>query len=375
MSRGLKIVVIGLSLSSSWGNGHATTYRALLRALAARGHDILFLEQDQPWYAKHRDLTKPDFCALAFYPDAASLARFRTEIAAADAVIVGSYVPDGVAVGRSVQATARGTKAFYDIDTPVTLAKLAKRDFEYVSPELIRGYNLYLSFSAGPALATLMRRYGAPAAHALYCSVDPEAYLPVRRPRRYDLGYLGTYSADRQPGLERLLLAVARQLPDRRFVVAGPLYPDTIDWPENVDRMEHVPPRDHARFYGSCRFTLNVTRSDMAALGYSPSVRLFEAAACGTPVISDVWEGLDTLFVPGREIALAESTDDVLAVLTEWPERRRQEIARRARKRVLAKHTAAHRARELEELLLGRPRAEIETREGVAVRAGLALAS
>jgi spore maturation protein CgeB len=366
MSRRLKIVVIGLSLSSSWGNGHATTYRALLRALAAGGHDVLFLEQDQPWYAKHRDLSKPDFCALALYPDALSLARFRSEIAAADAVIVGSYVRDGVQVGRFVQTTARGTKAFYDIDTPVTLAKLEKHDFEYVTPELIRGYDLYLSFSAGPALTTLTRRYGAPAAHALYCSVDPDAYRPVRRPRIYELGYLGTYSADRQPGLERLLLAVARRLPDRRFVVAGPLYPRAINWPGNVERIEHVPPRDHAKFYGSCRFTLNLTRSDMAALGYSPSVRLFEAAACGTPVISDIWEGLDALFEPTREIALAENTEDVLAVLTAWPERRRRELARRARRRVLAKHTAAHRARELEELLLGRPRSEIKARERAA---------
>ena len=351
MTGKLDIVVLGLSLSSSWGNGHATTYRALLGALHARGHDILFLERNQPWYAKHRDLLRPDFCHLELYDGIADLSRYRREIAAADAVIVGSYVPDGVKVGEFVQRTAHGTKAFYDIDTPVTLGKLAKGDFEYISPPLIRGYDLYLSFSAGPALTTLTHRFGSPCARPLYCSVDPAVYRPTRQTPTYDLGYLGTYSDDRQPGLERLLLEPARIRPDLRFIVAGPLYPSGIEWPGNVTRLEHVPPSEHARFYGSCRFALNLTRSYMARIGYSPSVRLFEASACGTPIVSDSWPGLDVLFEPDREIALVERARDVVAVLAEWPERRRREIARRARQRVLAEHTSAHRALELENLL------------------------
>jgi spore maturation protein CgeB len=354
MSRRLRLVVFGLSLSSSWGNGHATTYRALLGAFAARGHDILFMERDQPWYARHRDLMDPGFCRIALYPDLDALSRYRREVAEADAVIVGSYVPDGVRVGEFVQKTARGTTAFYDIDTPVTLARLARGDLEYLSPALVRGYDIYLSFSAGPALDTLTEVYGAPAAHPLFCSVDPEVYRPVRAPHLYDLGYLGTFSEDRQAGLERLLLEPARRLPDHRFIVAGPLYPRTIDWPGNVCRVEHVPPSGHARFYGRCRFTLNLTRSDMVQLGWSPSVRLFEAAACGTPIISDVWAGLDTLFEPGREIALAHDTDDIVALLTSLSAGRRRRMARRARERVFAEHTAARRAMQLEELLVGR---------------------
>ena len=347
----LNLVVLGLSLSSSWGNGHATTYRALLKAFAARGHRILFLERDVPWYADHRDLTDPGFCRLEFYPDVAALENHRTAIAQADAVIVGSYVPDGVAVGRWVQKTARGATAFYDIDTPVTLAKLERGDFEYLSPDLIPGYDVYLSFTGGPTLERIKRRYGAPAAEALYCSVDPEAYPPLDYPKRWDLSYLGTYSPDRQPTLERLLIEPARRAPHLKFVVAGPQYPDGIDWPDNVERIDHVPPAEHAEFYAASRFTLNVTRRDMIEAGYSPSVRLFEAAACGTPIVSDIWDGIETIFTPGREITLARSPDDVLEALLNWTEERTRSLAGAARRRVLDTHTAAHRAIELETFL------------------------
>jgi spore maturation protein CgeB len=348
----LNVVVLGLSLSSSWGNGHATTYRALLKALAARGHDILFLERDVPWYADNRDLVDPDYCRLEFYPDLPALDRHRAAIAEADAVIVGSYVPDGVAVGRLVQSIARGVTAFYDIDTPVTLAKLERGDFEYLSPELIPGYDIYLSFTGGPTLQWIRQHYGAPAAHALYCSVDPDAYVPLDRPKRWDLSYLGTYSPDRQPTLERLLLEPARRAPELKFVVAGPLYPAGIDWPQNVERINHVAPAEHPAFYAASRFTLNVTRSDMIRAGYSPSVRLFEAAACGIPIVSDVWDGIETIFAPGQEIALARESADVLDVLVHWPKDRARALAKAARQRVLEAQTAAHRARELESFFL-----------------------
>jgi spore maturation protein CgeB len=341
----VKLVVLGLSLSSSWGNGHATTYRALLKAFAARGHDVLFLERDVPWYATQRDLADPDYCRLAFYTDLADLDRWAPELADADAVIVGSYVPDGVAVGRWAQRHAGGAIAFYDIDTPVTLAKLARGDFEYLSPEVIPGYDLYLSFTGGPTLARIERDYGSPAARALYCSVDDDAYRPADVPKRWDLSYLGTYSPDRQPTLDRLLIEPARAQPHRRFVVAGPQYPPDIDWPGNVERIDHLAPADHAAFYSASRWTLNVTRADMIAAGWSPSVRLFEAAACATPIISDIWDGLDTLFEPDREIILAREGGDVSAALAgaDAPG-----LGEAARARALAAHTATHRAAELE---------------------------
>jgi len=350
--RRLSIVVLGLSITSTWGNGHATTYRALLRALARRGHEVLFLERNQPWYAAHRDLPRPPFCRTLLYDSVDHLeARFERPIRDADLVIVGSYVPEGVTVGRLVVATARGTTAFYDIDTPVTLTKLARGDDEYVSADLIPRYDLYLSFTGGPTLRAIEQRYGARRARPLYCAVDPELYFPEPGTASVDLGYLGTYSADRQPKLERLLLEPARRWPEGRFAVAGPQYPDATEWPANVERTDYLPAHRHRAFYGSQRFTLNLTRADMVTAGFSPSVRLFEAAACGTPIISDAWSGLETLFEPGREILLATSPDDVLRHLRALPEARRRALGAAARARVLRAHTAAHRALELEVLI------------------------
>ena len=344
----MRIVVLGLSLSSAWGNGHATTYRALLKAMAARGHQILFLERDTPWYAGHRDLARPGFCRLELYRDLQDLERWRGEVAEADAVIVGSFVPEGVAVSAWVRSVAQGVVAFYDIDTPVTLAKLDAGDEEYLAAEQIADFDLYLSFTGGPTLARLERAYGAPMARALYCSADPEIYRPLLSPTRWDLSYLGTYSPDRQPVLEQLLIEPARRAPGLRFCVAGSNYPDDIDWPANVERIDHVRPADHPAFYAASRFTLNATRADMVRAGFSPSVRLFEAAACAAPVISDLWEGIESLFVAGSEILLAERAEEVLAVLQDASA---SPIGTSARRRFLTEHTPAHRAQSLEQFL------------------------
>ena len=357
----MRVVVLGLSITSSWGNGHATTYRGLLRELARRGHQVVFLERDVPWYAAHRDLPNPVFCATRLYRDLGELdRRFSALVARADAVILGSYVPDGVRVGEWLCATAKGLKAFYDIDTPVTLAKLARGDHEDLAPGLVPRFDLYLSFTGGPTLRRLEEELGAPMARALYCSVDEAAYRPLEVPVRYDLGYLGTYSPDRQPKVEALLLEPARAMPEGRFAVAGAQYPPEVEWPENVESAEHLAPPDHPAFYAAQRFTLNVTRADMVAAGWSPSVRLFEAGACGVPVVSDPWDGLASLFRPGEEILLTETVDDVLRTLRDCPEERRRAIGAAARAKVLARHTAAVRARELEAHLL----------EAAAARAG-----
>jgi spore maturation protein CgeB len=345
----MNIVILGLSITSSWGNGHATTYRGLVRALAENGHHVTFLERDVPWYADNRDLADPPYCTTYLYRDLAQLKSEHARIVRdADLVIVGSYVPDGVAVGDWVFDTADGQTAFYDIDTPVTLAKLAAGDFEYLAPRQIPRYGLYLSFTGGPTLRTIETQYGAQRARALYCSFDPDLYAPQSRPLRWDLGYLGTYSDDRQPTLDRLLVETARAARNASFIVAGPQYPHTIAWPNNVQRVEHLAPRDHPAFYNAQRFTLNVTRDAMIRSGWSPSVRLFEAAACGVPIISDWWEGLDTFFEPEREILIAHTSADVLRALS-MSNADRKRIGERARTRVLEEHTAAHRARELEE--------------------------
>ena len=349
MKESLSIVMLGLSITSSWGNGHATTYRGLMRALTLRGHRVLFLERDVPWYASNRDLPKPPFGRTELYGSLRDLKeRFRKDILDADLVILGSYVPEGIAIGRWMTGLGTGRVAFYDIDTPVTLAKLKRGDCHYLSPDLIPQYPLYLSFTGGPILRRLEREYGSPAARPLFCSVDMDLYFPVKMRKEYDLGYIGTYSDDRQPALEHLLIETAQKWPQGRFSVAGPQYPATIRWPRNVTRIDHLPPSSHRLFYNSQRFTLNVTREDMIASGYAPSVRLFEAAACGTPIISDYWDGLERIFTIGKEIFVSHSAEDTLRLIRELPEHDRIAAGMRARERILSSHTAMHRAQELE---------------------------
>jgi spore maturation protein CgeB len=344
----LDIAILGLSITSSWGNGHATTYRGLVRALVEQGHRVTFFERDVPWYASRRDDDASSASETILYGSIEELKdRHSARIRAADFVIVGSFVPEGVEAGRWITSMRGRGNAFYDIDTPVTLAAIERDDCAYLTRNLIPRYDLYLSFTGGPTLERLQSELGAPAARALYCSFDPRSYYPEERDLQWDLGYLGTWSADRQPALDELLLRPARRDPGLKCFVAGPQYPDTIVWPENVGRAEHIGPRDHRAFYCEQRFTLNVTRREMIRAGWSPSVRLFEAAACGTPIISDWWEGLDEVLRPRSEIFICRTADEVLTVLRSTPEPERRETARRARSRVLAEHSAERRAEQL----------------------------
>lgn len=348
----LDIVVFGLSVTSSWGNGHATTYRALLEALAQLGHHVTFLERDTPWYRSHRDLTKPSSWSVRLYDELRDVPRlFGSLVRDANLVILGSYVPDGIAIAEWVTSHAQGITAFYDIDTPVTLAGLGN-GIGYISATLIPRFDLYLSFSGGPVPGLIEERYGSPMARTLFCSADIDLYRPRAAAPQWSLGYLGTYSEDRQPQLEKLLLAPARVLHGESFVVAGSKYPDKLEWPRNVQHIEHLAPRDHPDFYAQQRFTLNVTRADMRSLGFSPSVRLFEAAACGTPIISDRWPGIETIFSPSTEILLASTPEEVVQIIRELPEQRQRSIAEHARQRVLRDHTPDHRARQLEKYYL-----------------------
>ncbi len=348
----MKIVIFGLSITSSWGNGHATTFRALVRALHRRGHSVTFFEHDLEWYRSNRDLPEPDFCSVKIYDrwaEAQSVAR--RELADADVGIVGSYFPDGIqAIDELLQSPA-AVKAFYDIDTPITVNSLREAgDTDYLRGDQIPGFDLYFSFTGGPMLLELENRFGARRAVPLYCSFDPEQYRrwPAHRRFTCDLSYMGTYAPDRQPKIDEFLTETARRLPQHRFIVAGPQYPKAIRWPGNVRRITHLNPRWHAHFYSSSRLTLNVTRRDMVQAGYSPSVRLFEAAACGAAIVSDNWPGLEAFFRVGQEILLPTSTDDVVRYLTGYDDAELRRIGDSARERVLTRHTSERRAQEFE---------------------------
>ncbi len=351
MKRPLGFVFIGLTITSAWGNGHATSYRALLRRLARRGHRVLVLEHNVPWHAANRDHDASVHGPTELYKSTAELlTRFANAVRDADVVVVGSFVPDGVAVGEWVVQTARGIKAFYDMNAPATLSGLTSGATDYLSRSLVPRYDLYLSSVGGPTLARLCNELGAQRVKPLYCSCDPDFYYPENRPPQWELGFLGSYSKHRQEALERLLFDSARYMPTARFVVAGSQYPQGTPWPPNVEYIEHVAPPLHRAFYTSQLATLNVTRPGLAKAGYAPSVRLFEAAACATPMVSDSWPGLDSLFEPGKEILLASCADEVYGHLSR-SHKELQAIGRAARRRVLAEHTSLHRAAQLESYL------------------------
>jgi spore maturation protein CgeB len=350
----MKLVIFGLTISSSWGNGHATLWRGLCRALARNGHRVVFFERDVPYYALHRDLTELPGTGLRLYASwEEALPAALREVEDADAALVTSYCPDGVAASDLVLSSAVPVRAFYDLDTPVTLERLAAgQEVPYLPPEGLGGFDLVLSYTGGQALDELRDRLGARRVAPLYGSVDPAIHRPAEPVPAFaaDLSYLGTYAADRQEALERLFLEPARQRPDQRFVIGGAQYPADFPWGSNLFFVRHLPPADHPAFYASSPLTLNVTRAAMASKGYCPSGRLFEAAACGTAVLSDTWAGLAGFFEPGREILVAETTEEAIEAISLSPERIAK-IAKAARKRTLAEHTAERRAGELVELL------------------------
>ncbi len=353
-SRHMKLVIFGLSISSSWGNGHATLWRGLAGALAKNGHRVVFFERDVPYYASHRDYTAIPGGELVLYPDWTAVAPVaERHLRDADVGMVTSYCPDGVAAGEMVMESRVRLKTFYDLDTPITLANLdAGRAVNYIGPAGLAGFDLVLSYTGGAALAELKSRLGARRVAALYGSVDPEVHHPVPAKPEYtaDLSYLGTYSDDRQDALEMLFIEPARRRQDLRFVLGGSQYPPEFPWTDNIFFFPHVPPGEHAAFYCSSKMTLSVTRGPMAQMGYCPSGRLFEASACGVPIVSDDWEGLDHFFEPGIEIVIARTTGHAMEALS-MPEEQRARIAKAARERTLARHTAAHRAMELETML------------------------
>jgi spore maturation protein CgeB len=345
----MKLVIFGLTVSSSWGNGHATLWRGLCKWLARRGHEVTFYEKDVPYYSSHRDLLSPENYTLHLYSDWDEIhASAAEQVRGSDAAVVTSYCPDAQNASDVVLSSPI-VKIYYDLDTAVTLENFkANGRVDYIPREGLSGFDLVLSYVGGRALDDLKRLLGARRVAPLYGSVDPELHQPVPKADRYesDLSYLGTYAADRQQVLEKLFLKPAHRLPKKKFLLGGAQYPADFPWNENVWFVRHVPPRDHPAFYCSSRATLNVTRAAMANVGYCPSGRLFEAAACETPVVSDSWEGLDSFFEPGRELLIAESDDDVVGALSRSSEEL-QRVGKAARERVLACHTAEHRSREL----------------------------
>jgi spore maturation protein CgeB len=349
----MKLVIFGLTLSSSWGNGHATLWRGLCKALGCMGHRVVFFERDRPYYAAARDdFSLPD-TQLILYSDWASVrARAAATLADADVALVTSYCPDAIEASELIFDT-RARAVFYDLDTGVTLANLAVgTPVPYIGLDGLRDYDLVLSYTGGHALPELKRMLGARWVMPLYGHVDTDVYRPTRPVERFrsDLSYLGTYAADRQQTLEQLFIVPARRRQHLRFVMAGAQYPHTFPWTQNVFFVRHLPQSQHPTFFASSRLTLNVTRAAMARCGWCPSGRLFEAAACRTAIVSDAWPGLDDFYSPGEEILLARSTTELLNAL-DTSDAQLERIAQHAYERTCEEHTSRHRADQLVAML------------------------
>jgi spore maturation protein CgeB len=343
----VKLTIFGLTLSSSWGNGHATPYRAIIRALDRLGHRVVFYEKDVPYYAARRDFSDTDYCDLVLYPDWETV-RYRAlmDVAESDVVITASYVPDGVRINDEVLGLPGPLHVFYDLDTPITLGKLRAAGTDYVNAKQLSEFDLVLSFVGGGILDQLKTEFGVREALPIYGCVDPDTHKRVAARDAYSclMSYMGTYAADRQQKLNDLFLEPVRRMQEEKFLLAGSLYPWDWRWPENVHRFEHIKPGNHAALYSSSKTTLNITRAEMAQYGWCPSGRFFEAAACGTPVITDTWEGLEDFFTPGEEIFTVECSEDVMRTLQHAPEELGR-LAEKARLRTLDEHTVMARAR------------------------------
>ena len=350
----MKLIVFGLSVSSAWGNSHATLWRGLIHALAAKGHHVIFYERNTVDYAAHRDCFELTNGELILYSDFDEIrTAARAALQSGDVGMVTSYCPDALAATELLLASSVGIRAFYDLDTPITLSRIAQGEsVAYIGERGLRDFDIVLSYTGGPALQQLQHVLGARLVSPLYGAVDPQLHAPRPVDPRYraDLSYLGNYAQERQAALEKLFLAPARARPDLSFAIGGSQYPSDFAWAPNIKCLWHVPPSEHAAYYCSARLNLNVTRAPMAELGYCPSGRLFEAAASGAPLISDGWSGLSHFYEPGRELIVAHDTQDVLDAL-DMSDAELRAMSERARERTLSEHTMERRADQLLDIL------------------------
>ncbi|HJU15592.1 MAG TPA: glycosyltransferase [Stellaceae bacterium] len=353
----LNIAFFGSSLVSAYWNGAATYYRGVLKALAARGHRIAFYEPDAFERQAHRDIPDPEWAEIVVYPtDEEGVGRALDRAQGADLIVKAS----GVGVfDRLLEAAvpairrAGGLSVFWDVDAPATLDRVAAYEddpFRRLIPE----YDLILTYGGGPPVVAAYRRLGARCCVPIYNGLDPATHYPVPPEPRFacDLGLVANRLPDRERRIDSFFLAVAAARPQQRFLLGGNGWHDK-EVPPNVSCLGHLYTRDHNAFNASARAVLNVSRDSMAACGYSPATRVFEAAGAGACVITDAWEGIASFFEPGSEILVADSGADVaehLARLTP-PEARR--IGAAARRRALAEHTYEQRVDRLEAVLDG----------------------
>jgi len=354
----LEIAFFGSSLVSAYWNGAATYYRGVLHALAANGHRIAFYEPDAFDRQKHRDIPDPDWARIVVYPATEEgVERALEQARHADLLVKASGVGvfDRLLEARIPQLRRSGALAvFWDVDAPATLERIAN-DADDPFHRQIPQYDIVFTYGGGPPVVAAYEGFGARLCVPIYNGLDPATHHPAAADPRFccDLGLVANRLPDRERRIEEFFLAVAAELHDRHFLLAGAGWADK-PMPQNVGYLGHLYTADHNAFNASCLAILNVSRDSMASNGYSPATRVFEAAGAGACLITDAWEGVEVFFEPGREILVAENGPAVAEHLAHLspPEARRMGDA--ARRRALAEHTYTQRVRLVEDVLAGR---------------------
>lgn len=363
----MKIAFYGSSILSCYWNGAATYYRGLIKALAAMGHQVTFLEPNAFGRQERRDIEPPDWCEVVVYPASEEgVERACCWARTADVVVKASGV--GVYDNELLKIAMASTRPdavriWWDVDAPATLAELAAAP-EAPLRRLLPTLDAVVVYGGGPTVAGEYEALGARRCVAIYNGIDPETHFPAQPDSRFagDLGFLGNRLPDREARLQEFLFGPARRAPKLQFVIGGAGW-DGADLPANVRNLGHVGTGDHNAFNASPRAILNVNRDSMAKRGFSPPTRVFEAAAAGACIITDAWEGIEKFLEPDRQVLVARDGQEVLDLLSGLGDERAREIGERARARILADHSYAQRAREVDALLR---RLAADRQEGLA---------
>jgi spore maturation protein CgeB len=353
----LDIAFFGSSLVSAYWNGAATYYRGIVRALARRGHRITFYEPDAYERQAHRDIPDPEWAKVVVYSgtDERDVHRVLAEARRADVIVKASGVGvwDEILEREVLSAKRPGAQAvFWDVDAPATLDRITKNPSDPFRA-LVPKYDVIFTYGGGPPIVRGYERVGARRCTPIYNALDPDTHFPTAPDDRFeaDLSLLANRLPDREARVQEFFVKAARMLPKSSFVLGGNGWaPNQV--PPNVKLVGHVYTADHNAFNASARLVLNVARDSMVSCGYSPATRVFEAAGAAACLITDAWEGVDTFLAPGAEILVANGGEDVARFVRDVTPESARAIGEAARKRIVAHHTYAHRAKDVEALLL-----------------------
>jgi spore maturation protein CgeB len=355
MKTGMNIAFFGSSLVSAYWNGAATYYRGIIRNLAELGHRVTFYEPDVFERQQHRDIPDPEWARVVVYPATQEgVERSLDDAHGADVVVKASGVGVFDEFLEAAVLDIRGPDAlaiFWDVDAPATLDRMESDPHDRFRP-LVQRYDMVFTYGGGDPVVQAYRRFGARDCVPIYNALDPTTHHPVDPDARFegDLGFLGNRLPDREARVEEFFLRAASECPERRFLLGGNGWADK-PMPSNVQYLGHVYTRDHNAFNCTPLAVLNISRESMARYGFSPATRVFEAAGAGACLITDAWEGIEMFLEPEWEVLVAADGEEVAERLRKLTSKDARQIGRAAQRRILAEHTYAHRAAQVESIL------------------------